>query len=299
MKKFAFINFILAASLSLVGSEVLAGKDCTNTSTAATHLAVDNASAALNEARDGYLDGYCYQTPETMEVIIYEFGLCTGAASPSTKSAQCSTLFSSTNGKAFNLAVGLSLPLSDGITLDEGTYTHGYLLMSNLLKIKSVIEFSTNRVDDTGGTGKFCYTDGRSVNDDPESVMSCSTDASAAVASSERSSVGSGSGVSYTPKMLGYSLPMGGETILTDLYMTTTEGVEATNKNQEAAFFASQEMNDAVNITPNTTGLDVAFSITNGVTLGFGRDLGSGIDENQTGPNDAMFEGLKFKISAE
>lgn len=296
MKKFIFI---LAASFSLLGSGVLAGKDCTNTSTRATHLGPN--TAALDEDRVSPLDGYCYHTPQTMEVKIYEFGLCTGAASPLSRSSNCSTLFSAADGKVVNLSVGSSLPLSDGITLDEGTYTHGYLLVSNLFKIKSVIEFSTDRVDDTGGTGKFCYTNGDSVNDvpKPQSVLSCGADASAAKVSSERSSVGyTTAGGDYTSKQMGYGLVMGGETILTDLYMTTADGVEAENAGQEAAFFAIQTLVDEVIITPNTTELDIAFSITDGVVLGFGIDFGSGIAGAQTGPNDAMFEGLKFKITA-
>ena len=244
-------------------------------------------------------DGYCYHTPQTMEVKIYEFGLCTGAAIPLSRSSNCSTLFSAADGKVVNLSVGSSLPLSDGITLDEGTYTHGYLLVSNLFKIKSVIEFSTDRVDDTGGTGKFCYTNNRSVNDKPKSVLSCGADASAAVASSEKSSIGDTDGNNvYTSKQMGYGLVMGGETILTDLYMTTADGVEAKSAKQEAAFFASQKLVNEVIITPNTTELDIAFSITDGVVLGFGIDLGGGIAGAQTGPNDAMFEGLKFKITA-
>ncbi|MDA9318473.1 hypothetical protein N9Q54_01405 [Octadecabacter sp.] len=296
MKKF---KFILAASFSLLGSEVLAGKDCTNTSTRATHLGAN--TAALEDDSVTPNDGYCFHTPETMEVIIYEFGLCTGAASPSSKSSNCSTLFSAVNGQIMNLSVGSSLPLSDGITLDEGTYTHGYLRVSNLFRIKSVIEFSTDRVDDTGGTGKFCYTNGDSVNDDPapQSVLSCGADASAAVASSERSSVGyTDDDDVYISKQIGYDLVMGGVTILTDLYMTTADGVEAINADQEAAFFASQKLVDEVNITPNTTELDIGFSITDGVVLGFGINFGSGIEDDQTGPNDAMFEGLKFSITA-
>lgn len=290
-------NFILATSFALLGSEVLAGKDCTNTSTRSTHLGAAN-TAAFGDDRVTPLDGYCYHTPESMEIIIYEFGLCSGAAIPSSRSTNCSTLFSAVDGQTMNLSVGSTLPLSDGITLNEGTYTHGYLLLSNLFKIKSVIEFSTDRVDDIGGTGKFCYTNGFSVNDSPKSVLRCGADASAAVASSERSSVGDGSGDSYTPNMMDYGLVMDGETILTDLYMTTAAGVVAQYPEQEAAFFASQRLVDEVIITPDTTGLDIAFSITDGVVLGFGIDLGGGLAASQTGPNDAMFEGLKFKITA-
>ena len=97
---------------------------------------------------EALIDGYCYHTPESMELKIYEFGICTGAVSPSTKPDKCSTLFKDSSGKTVNLAVGDSLPLSDGVTLDEGTYTHGYLLVGNVFKTKAIIEFTTDRTDD-------------------------------------------------------------------------------------------------------------------------------------------------------
>ena len=107
----------------------------------------------------------------------------------------------------------------------------------------------------------------------------------------ETSSVGYTSGGTYVSKKLGYSLVMAGETVVTDLYMATTAGVEASNESEEAAFFGSQAFSAPVTINPNTTSLDISFVITNGVTLGF--PIGAG-----RGPNDAVFEGLKFKITA-
>jgi len=209
--------------------------------------------------------------------------------SPETKPDKCSTLFKDSSGKTVNLAVGDSLPLSDAVTLDEGTYTHGYLLVGNVFKTKAIIEFTTDRTDDRGGVGKICYTDGRSV-DNNVPVMSCGTDASAALPAPETSSVGDNSGSPYVSKVLGYSLVMAGETVVTDLYMATTAGVEAANQGEEAAFFGSQALSAPVTINPNTTSVDISFVITNGVTLGFPNGAGRG-------PNDAMFGGLKFKIT--
>lgn len=265
-----------------------AGKDCTNTSTLLTHQGAN--TAAVSDGGGPPDDGYCYHTPESLELVVYEFGVCTGAVSPGTRPDKCSTLFKNSSGKTVNLAVGDSLPLSDSVTLDEGTYTHGYLLVGNVFKTKAIIEFTTDRTDDRGGVGKICYTDGRSV-DNNVPVMSCGTDASAVLPAPETSSVGYTSGGTYVSKVLGYSLVMAGETVVTDLYMATTAGVEASNPSEEAAFFGSQAFSAPVTINPNTTSLDISFVITNGVTLGFPSGAGRG-------PNDAVFEGLKFKITA-
>ena len=276
---------IVYAALFINVGAAVAGKDCTNTSSYANHSSADSAA----EENGSSITGYCYHTPESLEVKIYEFGICTEAVSPETKPDKCSTLFKDSSGKTVNLAVGDSLPLSDAVTLDEGTYTHGYLLVGNVFKTKAIIEFTTDRTDDRGGVGKICYTDGRSV-DNNVPVMSCGTDASAVLPAPETSSVGYTSGGTYVSKVLGYSLVMAGETVVTDLYMATTAGVEAANQGEEAAFFGSQALSAPVTINPNTTSVDISFVITNGVTLGFPNGTGRG-------PNDAMFGGLKFKIT--
>ncbi|MDC1274687.1 hypothetical protein N8Z59_03195 [Planktomarina temperata] len=279
---------VVYVALFLNVGAAAAGKDCTNTSTLLTHQGAN--TAAVSDGGGPPDDGYCYHTPESLELVLYEFGVCTGAVSPATRPDKCSTLFKDSSGKTVNLAVGDSLPLSDGVTLDEGTYTHGYVLVGNVFKTKAIIEFTTDRTDDRGGVGKICYTDGRSV-DNNVPVMSCGTDASAALPAPETSSVGDNSGSPYVSKVLGYSLVMAGETVVTDLYMATTAGVEAANQGEEAAFFGSQAFSAPVTINPNTTSLDISFVITNGVTLGFPNGAGRG-------PYDAVFEGLKFRITA-
>ena len=287
MKVIFKAGFVVFMTLFLNVGAAAAGKDCTNTSTLLTHQGAN--TAAVSDGGGPPDDGYCYHTPESLELVVYEFGVCTGAVSPATRPDKCSTLFKNSSGKTVNLAVGDTLPLSDSVTLDEGTYTHGYLLVGNVFKTKAIIEFTTDRTDDRGGVGKICYTDGRSV-DNNVPVMSCGTDASAALPAPETSSVGDNSGSPYVSKVLGYSLVMAGETVVTDLYMATTAGVEAANQGEEAAFFGSQALSAPVTINPNTTSVDISFVITNGVTLGFPNGAGRG-------PNDAMFGGLKFKIT--
>jgi hypothetical protein len=285
-------GFVVFMTLFLHVGAAAAGKDCTNTSTLSTHQGAN--TAAVSDDGGPPDDGYCYHTPESLELVVYEFGVCTGAVSPATRPDKCSTLFKDSSGKTVNLAVGDTLPLSDSVTLDEGTYTHGYLLVGNVFKTKAIIEFTTDRTDDRGGVGKICYTDGRSV-DNNVPVMSCDTDASAALPAPETSSVGRTDGDDYFSSALGYSLVMGGETVVTDLYMATTAGVEARGPNEEAAFFGSQAFGTPVTISPNTASINISFGITDGVTLGF-PDRAVGGPER--GPDDAIFEGLKFKMTA-
>jgi len=285
-------GFVVFMTLFLNVGAAAAGKDCTNTSTLLTHQGAN--TAAVSDGGGPPDDGYCYHTPESLELVVYEFGVCTGAVSPATRPDKCSTLFKNSSGTTVNLAVGDTLPLSDSVTLDEGTYTHGYLLVGNVFKTKAIIEFTTDRTDDRGGVGKICYTDGRSV-DNNVPVMSCGTDASAVLPAPETSSVGYTSGGTYVSRALGYSLVMGGETVVTDLYMATTAGVEASGPNEEAAFFGSQAFGTPVTISPNTASINISFGITDGVTLGF-PDRAVGGPER--GPDDAIFEGLKFKMTA-
>ena len=292
MKVIFKAGFVVFMTLFLNVGAAAAGKDCTNTSTLLTHQGAN--TAAVSDDGGPPDDGYCYHTPESLELVVYEFGVCTGAVSPATRPDKCSTLFKNSSGTTVNLAVGDTLPLSDSVTLDEGTYTHGYLLVGNVFKTKAIIEFTTDRTDDRGGVGKICYTDGRSV-DNNVPVMSCGTDASAVLPAPETSSVGYTSGGTYVSRALGYSLVMGGETVVTDLYMATTAGVEASGPNEEAAFFGSQAFGTPVTISPNTASINISFGITDGVTLGF-PDRAVGGPER--GPDDAIFEGLKFKMTA-
>ena len=257
---------VVYVALFLNVGAAAAGKDCTNTSTLLTHQGAN--TAAVSDGGGPPDDGYCYHTPESLELVVYEFGVCTGAVSPATRPDKCSTLCKNSSGTTVNLAVGDTLPLSDSVTLDEGTYTHGYLLVGNVFKTKAIIEFTTDRTDDRGGVGKICYTDGRSV-DNNVPVMSCGTDASAVLPAPETSSVGYTSGGTYVSRALGYSLVMGGETVVADLYMATTAGVEASGPIEEAAFFGSQAFGTPVTISPNTASINISFGITDGVTLGF------------------------------
>ena len=287
MRRFS-IFFLSLVTCVLLGSASFAGTECTSTSNEASHQTTNAANGQL---------GYCFQTPVNMDVKIYEFGLCTAHSDPTNKSA-CTTLFENVAGKDMNLTVGSSLDLSDSVSLTEGTYSHAYVIMSNVTAIKTIVQFSNARTDDAGQSGVYCYTDGRSWNDNPLAIMSCGSSASDAVASEEKIGLEAPGG-GYSSSELGYTVSMGGQSVITNLYMIDQNGSLSTSYNNDFAILGSQILSDQVIITPSTSSLDIAFSITDGVMVGFDIDFDQdNTTGTQTGPNDAVFEGLKFKITA-
>ena len=284
---FKKIGFSTICFSIVFATETLAGTACTSTSTETDHT-------GLNAANGEY--GYCFHTPEALNLKLYEFGLCTSASSPVNKTT-CTALFSNANGKAFNVSVGSVDNLIDGITIDEGTYSHAYIVVSNVTSVKSIIEFSTARTDDRGGQGKFCYTDGRSWDNNPPSIMSCSNDPSIAVASVETIALFD-NGNNHSNTELGYTVTQGGVNVVSDLYMINSSGSLSNGFNDDFALYGSQRLSAPVTIDATTENVNVAFSITDGVSIGFD----SGFDQNPatgtSAPNDAVWEGLQFVITA-
>ena len=263
---------------------------CGPTSTEASHDSA-NGTAANGE------DGYCFYTPEQMNVKIYEFGLCTSASSPTNKSS-CEQMFQNTAGVDFNLSVGSVSDLLGEVTVTEGVaYTHAYIVLSNTTSISTTIEFSTERRDDKGNLGKYCFTDGRSVNDVPEppSIMQCSNDPNDPKkrAAPETIVFGDPTVPAYDNKVLNYTVSMGGTNIVSDLYMVDDTFQMSTSFADDHAIYGSQQLATPITIDMSATSFDIGFSITDGVTVGF-----DDIDTPAlTGPMDVVFEGLRFNIA--
>jgi len=227
-----------------------------------------------------------------MDVTIYEVGICTAHASPLDRTA-CTLLFNDANGQLVNLSVGSSLNLLEEIPLTEGTYSHAYILMSNVTAIKTVIQFSTSRTALDNSSGEYCYTNGDSFDDKKIlSIMSCGDSASAAVSSVETIGFADENGNdSYS--VVPYTVTMAGEQVVSNLYMTDADGTTpSSSESTSKRILGSQKLGNQVTVTPSTSNIDVSFAITDGVAIGFPSV------QNVTGPNDAVFEALKFKITA-
>lgn len=284
------VSSFLAANL--LASGTFASTLCTSTSTYGDHETTDSS-----QWDDGDGDeGYCALTPDSILLKIYELGLCTGPSSPTNKS-NCTTLFESAAGTTVDLAVGVSASLTDNISLIEGTYTNAYLIVSNVTSLKSIMEFDTPRTDFDGNTGKFCYTDGRSVDDDEDSIMTCSNSAAGATHSVETIKFFDQTD-NHTSQVPNYQATVAGTSTTTDLYMIKSDGQLSGSFEQDFAIYGDQTLAQPVTISPSTTALDLGISVTNGVSFGFYRN-GDGTCASLLGcPGDSLFNGLKFLISA-
>lgn len=277
------LSFAVAVTLA---KATVAGTACTASSKYSDHTGTDSATYSESE------DGYCTITPDSMKVKIYEFGLCTGASSPSDKSA-CTTLFSSPTGTEIDLAVGLSASLADDVTLAEGSYANAYLVLSNVTSLKASHTFSSSRSDLDGNSGNICYTNGRSWDDNPNTIITCAA-TDAAVHSVETIGFGDIDNNLHIATVPDYRVSVAGTSVVTDLYMIDSSGTLSTAFADDFAIYGDQTLTTPVSITPTTSGLDLGISITNGIALGFDGTCG---DPNGC-PTDALFMGLKFLVSS-
>ena len=251
---------------------------CGPTSVGGDHTGVDAANGR---------DYHCLQTPETLSLTFYELGMCTSNVTPSDRSG-CTPIFKNTSGKEIDLSQGAIADLVDEVTLTEGTYTHGYLVVDHTVKLSVSMEFSSSRSDDGSGNGKYCFTDGRSINSSP-AIFTCDTSPDPELTSETMTLTGCTSHSSLIPN---YTYQAKGVSVTTDLYMINSSGLRSTSCADDFAFFAVQPFSSPVSVSANTQGIDVAISLSGAVSVGFTE---SG---DRSSPRDAMFNGMQFTITA-
>ena len=279
---------------------------CTSTSTRSDHASSSTTSHALGTIN------FCSVDAESIILKIYEFGLCTGPSNLTDVSA-CTTLFKSSSGQNVDLTVGSSVSLISEISLSEGSYTNAYLKVSDEISIKAIVEFADARVSNpaTGlgdGSGKFCFTDGRSINDVP-TIITCSNTKNGADVTSEKMYIGyeDSNGNYVSGEIPNYQTSLGGVITETDLYTYNSEGAFERVRANAVGIYADQTLAAPVNIDANTSTIDLGIVVKDGVSLGF-RCENDAEDEFPDPPNapdwdkcvsDFSFNGLRFVISAQ
>ena len=301
LSQLAYCSALLCIAFAtfFANSEAHADTACGPNSNATAHTGAGNAANGENE--------YCFGTPDVLQMKFYEFGLCEGNADPANRS-NCTALFQNTNGIDVNLSAGAFADLVDAVTLTEGSYSHGYIIVSNTVELNLTISFSDIRntsdvppLPPSRRSGKVCYTDGRKMSTESNdiafpgetggSIISCS-----AVSNAENSIETltlNGCGVGYTSSFPNYIYDAKGVTVTTDLYLVKADGTLSNGCAADHAFFAVQSLPNPVNITGDTRGLDIAISLSGAVSVGFTAD-----PANNAAPNDVMFNGLQFIITS-
>ncbi len=109
----------------------------------------------------------CSTQPDTYKLTIYQLKLCTSAiTAPTTSSAavttSCQDVLTENNPSATTITKGSNTSISGTLTRPpNGTYTHGYALLSNALSISDSRQFNTSIDDadaDTTADGVYCAT---------------------------------------------------------------------------------------------------------------------------------------------
>jgi len=302
MKKEINLALILfGVSFYLMNISKANATSCTSTSTRSDHASSATTSHPLQTVN------FCSANAESIILKIYEFGLCTGPSNL-TDSSACTTLFQSSNGQDLDLTVGSNVSLINEISLSEGFYTNAYLKVSDVISIKAIVEFADARVSnpatDLGdGSGKFCFTDGRSIND-ISTIVTCADTANDAKSTSEQMYI-QGSG-DYG-EILNYQTSLGGVVTETDLYTYNSAGAFTSVRANAVGIYADQTLAAPVNIDASTSTIDLGIVVKDGVSLGF-RCENDAEDEFPDPPNapdwdkcvsDFSFNGLRFVISAQ
>lgn len=256
-------NFVtygcIAIALSTWANIGAAATQCSTTSTFSSHSGAGNAFLGDN--------GNCSKDAESFKLKVYEFAICTGHATVADQS-MCTTLFQDTAGSDLILSKGASLPLGADVTLAEGTYTHAYIHVDNVMYLKVSHEFSSVRRD-RGGTnsGIYCYSNGvdRTYTGNPpvlvNSIITCSN-----TAPTTATNLPTKETLNFTDNSDNWVSSMVDNATGTNLYMLKADGNASTSLATDDTILASQDITDVV-ISPTTAGMNIAFTVTDTVGL--------------------------------
>jgi hypothetical protein len=257
MQNFVTYGCIVIA-LSAWANIGAAATQCSTTSTFSSHSGAGNAFLGDN--------GNCSKDAESFKLKVYEFAICTGHATVADQS-MCTTLFQDTAGSDLILSKGASLPLGADVTLAEGTYTHAYIHVDNVMYLKVSHEFSSVRRD-RGGTnsGIYCYSNGVDRAYDVSgnlvnSIITCSN-----TAPTTATNLPTKETLNFTDNSDNWVSSMVDNATGTNLYMLKADKTASTSLATDDTILASQDITDVV-ITPTTAGLNIAFTVSDTVGL--------------------------------
>ena len=258
MQNFVTYGCIVIA-LSAWANIGAAATQCSTTSTFSSHSGAGNAFLGDN--------GNCSKDAESFKLKVYEFAICTGHATVADQS-MCTTLFQDTAGSDLILSKGASLPLGADVTLAEGTYTHAYIRVDNVMYLKVSHEFSSVRRDRGGlNSGIYCYSNGvdRTYTGNPpvlvNSIITCSN-----TAPTTATNLPTKETLSFADDNEDWVSSTVDSDTGTNLYMLKADKTASTSLATDDTILASQDITDVV-ITPTTAGLNIAFTVSDTVGL--------------------------------
>lgn len=297
-----------------------------------------SASPALSETADGFCEASddgstvgadltCKVTPSQLTFKIYEVGICTADATPADKSS-CTAVFTNTTGLDINLTAGGNIPLNPEVSLTEGQYNYGYMLVGTTQKIKISQTFTgTARQSSSGENagaaikavdgssnpieGLVCVSNGTTFGDNDS--VTCGAAGTVPTAANNMNQVLGDHSVKYAYDTATFSVP--GETSTTtkiwvlnsDQAAITTQDYTVVGGGNNAFTgwsgtpdrpynFAVQALSPQMNITPTTANINIKFVVTGAGAIDFWPSTEATCVSCL---RDLTFEGMKFQFTAD
>ena len=224
----------------------------------------------------------CTVTPTFLRLKFYEAGICKNdtfnSAKTSIDKTNCAILFESTNGQPGDItAADTDIQLTDNVSIDEGEYTHAYILIDSEWNFQLRHEFDRNRtavVSNVPGSsattsGASCYTNS-GVADDGN--VECASSFDNLFSSTNAQVIGSAPSYNYfaSTMSLGSGPAVSTETIVlnSDETISTSDIVSGSVPTQLISghsrkyYYVQQELLSSININPDTSGLNIQFLVT-------------------------------------
>jgi hypothetical protein len=279
-------------SLALNLSSVANAQDCSSSTDAAVILAGSENNWAKCEKA----------TSDALQVGFYELALCTSKPTFLDDSA-CTFLLNSKTSVDVDIQVGAQVPLlSEGISIPEGTYTHAMLLIDTSLGLKSTFEFDTPQYDGQGNQGNFCWTNGNPIvwgySDPNDMVMTCGKTPSPEFSIESFKAFGADNG-GVASRSLNQTTP---DTSY-DAYLLSDRVTEADVRQDGSGYptgnaeyiWGVQKFNSPPTITANTSVVDMAFKLSEGMGIGFN---GYSCDASAACVEGVNVDGFQFVVTA-
>jgi len=205
-------------------------------------------------------NSFCSAQPDVYKLTVYEMKLCTAAiTAPTTSSAvgttTCQAVLTNTSPSATTITKGGSSAVAGTITRPpNGTYTHGYMLVSNALTVSDSRYFDESLdIDaDNSADGRYCAT--------TSSSMNCS-DSDNLTAAEQTMKLGS-------THLTGY---VSGDTAITgygtmNAYLIDTDKKLEADTDSDVVYLAGQlAFTTPVVISDNTKTFNMSFDVSNGI----------------------------------
>jgi hypothetical protein len=211
----------------------------------------------------------CWGQPDFYQLRIYEAGLCSSPpTSPTTSSSpglsSCVATFTSTAGSVVSVTPTTSSALSGVFTRPaNGSYTHGYIRMDASFTIQASVDFGVAITGDAGGNGQFCAT----ITGSTSGGTSASCAGVAPTAGTLQVPLTDfDGGAGFSASATATSTTGSGTSTINAFLMTSADQL-APAATSVQKLFGFQTFASPVTITNTTTGMDISFRMTTGMTL--------------------------------